>query len=335
MTVFDEGVEILQRIPQLEPILLRNLFKTHGKKTLKAPIRPRNKPQPVDPNKKSVLPDENTWLWEAYDKIRQALFKAINPLGEYVQTFNQFEAENRLNPDKYVKELDERDDPIDADGLRADIYRIRELEEDLKLRIPEYVTVSVFRVNIKDIRNLYCGKYQQIVEKEIKLIAQRAKDKNYQISTKFDEINERIQRPPKNIEELTDTKKYISEIGVVIEKLKIEIDTCMHVYDICGEFNHTFTGGENDDKWRLYGAPLRVMQTIQQQSQILEKQKEAFIKEMEQEQIDFEETLDSLAITIGGFATYDDLNKYEEIAINVESVNARIQECIEKSRLFN
>jgi hypothetical protein len=87
MAVFDEGVEILQQIPQLEPILLRHLFKTHGKKTLKAPVRPRKKPAAIDPNKKSVLPDENTWLWDAYDAIRQELLKAIGPLKDYVQTF--------------------------------------------------------------------------------------------------------------------------------------------------------------------------------------------------------------------------------------------------------
>ena len=44
---------------------------------IKAPLRPRQKPNPVDPNEKKVLPDENTWLWEAYDALRQALNKAI------------------------------------------------------------------------------------------------------------------------------------------------------------------------------------------------------------------------------------------------------------------
>ena len=266
MAVFDEGVEVLQQIPQLEPILLRHLFKTHGKKTLKAPLRPRQKPQPVDPNKKSVLPDENTWLWESFAAIRAALEKAIEPLAEYAQTFSQFEAENKLNPDKYIKELDEGDDPMDAEGLKADIARNQKLEEELKERIPESVTVSIFQINIKDIRNMYTGKYQQIIEKEIKLIAQRAKDKNYEISTKFDEINERIQRPPNGIEELTETKKYISEIGIVIEKLKTEIDQCMHVYDICAGFNYEFSSMENDDKWKLYGAPLRIIEVIQNQS---------------------------------------------------------------------
>jgi hypothetical protein len=45
--------------------------------------------------------------------------------------------------------------------------------------------------------------------------------------------------------------------------------------------------------------------------------------------------LDSLGVTVGGFAAYDDLTKYAEIAINVESVNERLQDCLEKSRLFN
>jgi hypothetical protein len=34
LEVFDEGIECLQQIPQLEPILLRHLFKTHGKKMI-------------------------------------------------------------------------------------------------------------------------------------------------------------------------------------------------------------------------------------------------------------------------------------------------------------
>ena len=52
--------------------------------------------------------------------------------------------------------------------------------------------MSIFSINIKDIRNMYTGKYQQIIDKEIKLIAKRASEANYEISTKFDEINERI-----------------------------------------------------------------------------------------------------------------------------------------------
>jgi len=68
---------------------------------------------------------------------------------------------------------------------------------------------------------------------------------------------------------------------------------------------------------------------------VLEKQKEQFIKKMEEEQVDFEETLDNLGLTVGGFNQFDNIDKYEEFAENVERINAKIQDCIEQSRLFN
>jgi dynein heavy chain len=128
-----------------------------------------------------------------------------------------------LNPDRFVKSLDEGDTPITAEGLKNDMNEHRKEEDRLRREIPEFVNVSIFQINCKDIRNLYVGKHSQIIDKEVKLIGQKAKELNYNLSTKFDEINERIRRVPKNIEELTETKKYISEIPVVIAKLKEEI----------------------------------------------------------------------------------------------------------------
>ena len=93
---------------------------------------------------------------------------------------------------------------------------MRESKTELEQRIPMSVTVSIFTINCKDIRNLYCGKYDQIVEREIKLIAQKAEEKTYELMTTFDQIKDRIREPPAGIDDLTETKKYISEIGIQI-----------------------------------------------------------------------------------------------------------------------
>ena len=81
------------------------MFKTHGKKMLKAPLRPREEPKrkPDDSANKKFLPDENIWLWDAFFKIRQSLEKSIEPLYEYLKTYSVFDSENKLNPDKFVK----------------------------------------------------------------------------------------------------------------------------------------------------------------------------------------------------------------------------------------
>lgn len=120
-TIFDEGIKALQAIPQLEPILLKKLFKTHSKQMLKAPIRPLTEPR--IPERKNILPDENTWLWEAYKQVENAMKKAVAPLKEFLNTFKQFQEQNVLNPDMYMKTLNNIDKPASVDEIKADINK--------------------------------------------------------------------------------------------------------------------------------------------------------------------------------------------------------------------
>lgn len=90
-----------------------------------------------------------------------------------MKTFAKFEGENKLNPDRYVKGLDEGENQITAEGLRNDTQEHRKEEARLKDEIPESIVVSIFQVNCKDIRNMYVGKHASIIEKEINLIAQK------------------------------------------------------------------------------------------------------------------------------------------------------------------
>jgi hypothetical protein len=66
---------------------MKHLFKTHGKKTIKAPIIPQEKPKEIDRSDKKKLPDENTWLWDAFELLISNIERAIIPLSAYVQTF--------------------------------------------------------------------------------------------------------------------------------------------------------------------------------------------------------------------------------------------------------
>lgn len=142
--IFEEGVNCLQEIPQLEPILMKHLYKTHGKKTIKAPIIPQEKPKVPDRANKKALIDENTWLWEAFQNLITNVERAIEPLSDYVKTFEAFGEQFNLNPDKYVKDKDSVENPISCDELRNDIYENLKKEQKLMELIPESVVVSMF-----------------------------------------------------------------------------------------------------------------------------------------------------------------------------------------------
>lgn len=124
----------------------------------------------------------------------------------------------------------------------------------------------MFLINCKDIRAAYATKYQNIRDKEIKLIAQIAKDDTNGLSAQFKIMEDKIMKTPETIEDLTNTKNYISEQGVEIEKKKKEIDEIMDVYKILDEFNYELQYGEQLEKWNLFGCPQRIVEKMETQS---------------------------------------------------------------------
>ena len=122
-----------------------------------------------------------------------------------------------------------------------------------------------------------------------------------------------------------------------IEKEKKEIKRCMQIYDILDqeEYMYVFTNPELDMKWNMYGGPRDTLKMITEQAVILDKTKETMIKEMEEGQKEFEETLNSNEGAISGFSSYDDMEKYQEIYKNVESMNTKLKECLDLAMLYN
>lgn len=157
------------------------------------------------------------------------------------------------------------------------------------------------------------------------------------MTLKFEEMQAKIRKPPKNIEELSDLKDYMSILPMEIEKEKKEIKRCMQIYDILDleEYMYVFTNPELDMKWNMFGGPRETLKMVTEQAVILEKTKEQMIKEMEEGQKDFEENLNSNEGAIAGFSSYDEMDKYQEIYKNVESMNQKLKECLDLAMLYN
>jgi hypothetical protein len=65
---------------------------------LKAVHLPEYRPEEPDPNDKSQLPDEETWLFDEYDKLRECILKVIDPLKAYKETYSKYSEEYACDP---------------------------------------------------------------------------------------------------------------------------------------------------------------------------------------------------------------------------------------------
>ncbi len=70
--------------------MLPHLFKTNIKMFLKSTVRPEYKPDDPNPLDKRQLPDENSWVYDSYYRLRSALEEAISPLEDYIRTYDRY-----------------------------------------------------------------------------------------------------------------------------------------------------------------------------------------------------------------------------------------------------
>jgi hypothetical protein len=47
-------------------------------------------PDTPDPNNKKLMKDENEWVYNAYMQLRTKIFESVEPLAEYLKTYDQF-----------------------------------------------------------------------------------------------------------------------------------------------------------------------------------------------------------------------------------------------------
>jgi hypothetical protein len=88
LKTFEKGLSSLSDITQLEQKLLPNLFKSSTKMFLKVPMKPEEMPTIPDPENKKLLPDENAWVYTEYVRLRTKIFESVDPLGEYLKTYD-------------------------------------------------------------------------------------------------------------------------------------------------------------------------------------------------------------------------------------------------------
>ena len=88
-------------------------------------------PQTPDPANKKVLPDENAWVYEEFIRLRSKIFESVDPLADYLKTYDQFANDYALDPDAEILAMDDEENPPEPDALRRDVLMRRERAKKL------------------------------------------------------------------------------------------------------------------------------------------------------------------------------------------------------------
>lgn len=160
-------------------------------------------PEKPDPANKKLLPDSNTWIYQAFEKLQNRINEVVAPLNKYLETLKKYKAEYILDPHKIIAELDDDENPPEAEVLKKGVIFHRKEADRLMNEIPDSIVVSMFQVNVGTIRDVIAAKHTWIAEQEVELIAKMAKRMANGTIDAFYKINDKINSSPKDIEELS------------------------------------------------------------------------------------------------------------------------------------
>jgi dynein heavy chain len=212
--LFEKPLDDLAKIPDLEPKILSDLYKAIKNETfIKAPMKPREKP--VDPDPKVVprkLPDENKWIWDIIEEVRNTLLVGIQPLAEYKKSWDEYLDLLKLDPDEFTRNIEMEENAWEVEQIQTEIAQIIEKEKRLRQRLPEKIQVSFFEINCKEMKETLAEKYQTLQKNFIDMIAKRARFQAQAIFNDFQQIQNKIREHPTNIEKLTDIRDYINNL---------------------------------------------------------------------------------------------------------------------------
>ncbi len=342
MRLFDEGLEKMQQIPQVEPLLLPNLIKKAEKQKipLKSIVRPKmGKPKAI-PTKLiqdgHELNDDAIWIWELYDKLKDNLIRACAPLKIYLETFKKYKEDLLLDPTEYLRKIKEDNNQNwTYQRIREDIIANKSREKNILSEIPQIIHVSIFQINCKEFRTDLSSKFSKIAEMEIEYLKEKSADINKEILNNYSSMKKEVMMEVNTIADLVKVQNYIDTIPSEIAKLKEKSGEVNEIYSILDGFNVCIDTIQTEFKMNLVGGPTDIENTIRGVNLILDKKKEKLYEEQLENQDKLMEEFDILSGNVRDFDNYFKEQDQKEAVNLAYYVNDKIKELVNQAQIYN
>jgi len=342
LKIMDEGLERMQQIPQVEPLLLPNLIKKAEKQKipLKTIVRPKaGKPLPTTHEQIKngfELNDEALWIWDLYDRLKDSLRKACRPLNTYLETFKKYNNDLLLDPNEYMRKIKEdKSDFWNYQQIRKDIIVNKKRELKILEEIPKLIHVSIFQINCKEFRSDLAAKFAKISDLEIEYLKEKVAELMKEILNRYQLIKKEIQREINTIADLVAVQNYIETLEVEIQMLREKTREVDEIFSILEEFNVVVDTIQFDFRIQLIGAPTDIENTKRYTNIILEKKKEILYIEQIENQQKLLEGIQSLSSNVKDFDQFKTENKSNEAISLAMNVHDKLTDYIMKAQMYN
>eukprot|EP00937_MAST-01D_sp_MAST-1D-sp2_P001678 g1678.t1 len=348
LRLFDAGFVGTQKMDRIDRLVLRRKEQ-------------RNFWGSAQPCIDSVSPVE-AWVVECRGRIDEALGSMEEPMDAFLAAFDKHVPFLRIEVEFYLAEVeykhaggpkpkkagadedgsgsdeDDMDDDegaLDAPALLKLYHKHVKLRDELQDTFPASVHVGLCDVDCTALRDELVAKHDKIATLVRALLANKVNEQARKLNEVFEGIERQLSIEPKDIEQLVELKEYMDTVPAMVAELQLQIEQSCDNFDLLDGLKHQLEPAEFRARWTMFAWPKTTADKMIDVADMLEQEKKEYAKEMEGEQVAFEEKLKDIEGEVAGLFSFSDMSKVAQVYPKIMQLQKDIDESTQQSKLFN
>ncbi|NXL44771.1 DYH1 protein, partial [Podilymbus podiceps] len=314
ISLFDKGILVTHTVPQLEKYVLENILITGT------------------PLLDSVGLHEPE-VEELREAMRSATRKALIPLQAYAKRYEKFLELNNNDVQYFLRDYEEQ--CPSAQEVMSIVNMHLSEKENLDNTLPTSIVIGPFHVNIEDVKQNLSKKYKALATSMLDILAKNLHLQVVNICDAYEAISCKMHEKPNSIEELAELREWMKGVPEQLAVQEELIREVMEDYKVMEGFLYNLTEEDFNDKWAASYWPLKIaMQAESIRLQHLEDE-DKFRKIQVIDQNGFQDKLEEMQLTVGGFSIQADVNQAHELAHKAREVRKQLKELQNLAILYN
>ncbi|TPX54258.1 hypothetical protein SeMB42_g00367 [Synchytrium endobioticum] len=311
LTAFDRVTSVVEGLPQLEPLVLDQLFWP-----AKPPLQ---SPHPREPEVMGLRA-----------KLQRALREGIRPLEAYIQQFDKYLPRMNLDPAKYAIEYEEAAQSL-GDVERLVLDHMKDCEQ-LERDVPAHTNLGMFWVGCESVRIAMRKDLAKVV---LDVLARRTAKLAQSICAAFIQVEKRLRDRPSKIEEVAEQREYMETAMEILQTQSERISEMLKNHEVLEKFRHELTSEDSRLRWQAYGWPRKIEELLNEVEASLNVDEQNFARNLTTDQELFKERVNNLTNVVNEFGKHCDVIKVNEIVAEVNRVANEFKECQAMAALIN
>ncbi|KAJ7542777.1 hypothetical protein O6H91_09G011300 [Diphasiastrum complanatum] len=265
--------------------------------------------------------------------IQGVLQQSFLQLQELENSYQSFKELALINVDQFLEEYETASHSLeDYEGA---ITYYRQVAESAFWRSEREVIFRMFIVDCSTVREELYEKAVGIADKLACQILEASSLKSNKASEHYTAIETQLNGAITTPEELDKLRKYIASRRTDLAQLQEDINQSSQVWSMLDRNQFNIPEEDMEAFWDTMGWPQRIGLALEECESRLSQEKVKFTNQLALDQLNLKANIKALAEEVQEFMKLGDIDSFEERAVYVQEIEAKIRKCNELVELFS